>query len=370
MPGNIAGFEWSLNGTAHVIYAVGDNHIHEMVVGQDRIWRDFDVTRAAGGPELESPVITGYGSPDGRTMHIDYTSPVNSKGHIYELTMDQNGTWSNRDLMKQVADAPASDGTVLVGYTWKTGRARQVVYLSADSHIHELAVGVDGTWSHSDLTQLTGAPIIEDTALTAYAWEARGTKEIFYRSADSHVHELMMEVGGPWRHSDLTNLTGVPLVQGPTLAGYAWEMRGTKQAVFVGSDDDIYELVARADDRWWYTDLTELAEAPLASGSALTGFAWETGEAKQVVYVGSDYHVHELVDAGDPRIHTDLTHRLRAPDASDEIIVGYEWSSQFAKHIIFLDKRENPHIHALMLEHGGSWQHRDLTELTGAPELV
>jgi len=32
--------------------------------------------------------------------------------------------------------------------------------------------------------------------------------------------------------------------------------------------------------------------------------------------------------------------------------------------------RENPHIHELMLKHGGSWHHTDLTRLTDAPELV
>jgi hypothetical protein len=370
MPGNIAGFEWSLNGTAHIIYTVGDNHIHEMVANKNKKWRDFDVTRVAGGPELESAVITGYGWSAGHTKHIDYTSTVNGNGHIYELTLDQNGAWNHKDLMKQVSGAPASDGAALIGYTWKSGGTRQIVYLSGDSHIHELAVGVDGMWSHSDLTQLTGAPLIEDIALTAFDWEARGTKEIFFRSQNGHVHELMMEVGGPWRHTDLTYLTGVPLAVGPMLAGYAWEMRGTKQVVFVGSDGDLYELAAGTDNRWRYVDLTEIATAPLPTGSALAGFAWETGEAKQVVYVGSDHHVHQLEDGGGPRIHTDLSQLTGAPEASDEIIVGYEWSSQFARHIIFLDRRENPHIHALMLEHGGSWKHRDLTEVTGAPELV
>jgi hypothetical protein len=272
--------------------------------------------------------------------------------------------------MKQVADVPPSDGTVLIGFAWKTGKSRQVIYLSPDSHIQELSVGVDGRWHHTDLTQLTGAPLIEDVALAAYEWEARGTKEIFFRSADSHVHELRTEVGGPWRHTDLTDLTGVPLAQGPTLAGYAWEMQGTKQVAFIDSDGDIYELAAGTDNRWRYANLTEIATAPLMSGSALTGFAWETGEAKQVVYVGTDHHVHELMDGPDTRIHTDLTQMLGAPEASDEIIVAYELPSRFAKHIIFLDTKENPHIHAFMLEHGGSWRHRDLTSLTGAPELV
>ena len=51
-------------------------------------------------------------------------------------------------------------------------------------------------------------------------------------------------------------------------------------------------------------------------------------------------------------------------------IVAYEWTAQYARQVVFLDTRENPHIHELMLKHGGSWQHTDLTRLTDAPELV
>ncbi|HET8853623.1 MAG TPA: hypothetical protein VFN02_13965, partial [Ktedonobacteraceae bacterium] len=114
-----------------------------------------------------------------------------------------------------------------------------------------------------------------------------------------------------------------------------------------------------------------LTGAPLAEGSALAGYAWETGGSKQVVYVGSDRHISELsYSAGSTWRHSDLTQLVGAPQASDDLVVGYEWTAQFAKQVVYLDTRENPHIHELMLKHGGSWQHMDLTRLTDAPELV
>jgi hypothetical protein len=62
----------------------------------------------------------------------------------------------------------------------------------------------------------------------------------------------------------------------------------------IEDDGDVYELAAGADKQWNSTDLTAVASAPLAAGSTLSGFAWETGRSKQVVYVGRDHHVHEL----------------------------------------------------------------------------
>src|SRR6266516_4815174 len=99
---------------------------------------------------------------------------------------------------------------------------------------------------------------------------------------------------------------------------------------------------------------------------------WIThGGTKESAYMGRDRHVYELMmDTNGTWSHTDLTQHMRAPDANNGVLVGHEWSSQFAKHIVYLDTRENPHIHSLMLLHGNPWQHRDLTDLTGAQSIV
>src|SRR5216683_1936609 len=251
MPSNITAYEWPLNGTTHIAYETGDNHIHEMAAGQDGRWRDDDITRVAGGPELEDAILTGYIWPDG--------------------------------------------------------------------HIHELSTGVTGMWRYTDLTQVTGSPLAEGETLAAYAWETRRSRQVVYSSGDGHIHELMLEVGGTWSHTDLTDFAGAPLADGSSLVGFAWEGGGTKQVIYTGNNGNIYELVAGPDNMWRYADLTSLTSSPLVDGTALAGYAWETGETKLIVYVGSDRHVHELM-----------------MDANGK----------------------------------GKWQHTDLTDLTGAPPLV
>jgi len=373
MPSNIVAYEWPLGGTKQVAFTSGDDHIHEMVSGQERVWSDADVSELASAPALalEMAIMTGFAWPDGRTRQIAYVSPVDGNGHVHELVMREGNTWSYADLMDQLPGAPAADGLAIAGYAWKAHGTKQVVYTGSDSHLHELMVGVIGMWSYTDLMQLTGAPLAEGSTLAGYAWEAGGTKQVIYGSGDGHIHELVVGVGGNWGHTDLMQLTGAPLAEGSALAGYAWEAGGTKQAIYIGSDRHIYELVADRSGTWTYADLMQLTGAPLAAGSALAGYAWETGGTKQVVYVGLNRHVYELTySAGGTWSHTDLTQLTSAPEASNELVLGYEWTAQYAKQVVYMDTRENPHIHELMLKHGSSWQHTDLTKLTGAPELV
>lgn len=370
MASNIAAYEWQLNGTMHVVYEARDNHMHEMVIGQDQAWRDADITRVTGGPELEAAILTGYAWPAGRTQQIAYVSPLSKDGHIHELVMLQGHPWSYADLMVQPIDAPPADGFALQGCALIAGGTKHVVYTGLDDHIHELSTGVIGMWKHTDLTQVTGAPLAEGALLAAYAWQAKSTRQVVYISGDGHLHELTAGATGRWSHIDLTDLTGAPLADGIALAGYAWETRGTKQVVYTGNAGNIYELVAGVDNAWRHTDVMSLTSAPLVASSALAGYAWETGGTKQVVYVGADRHVHEvMMDTRGTWVYTDLTTLIGAPDASNKVIAGHEWSDQFAKHVVYLDMLEAPHIHSLLLAHGSAWQHTDVTDLTGAQSL-
>ncbi len=104
--------------------------------------------------------------------------------------MREGNTWSYADLMDQLTDAPSADGNAIVGYVWKTNGTKQVVYISGIGHVHELVVGTVGMWKHTDLTQQTNAPLVEGDALAAYAWETGGTKQVVYVSEDGHIQEL------------------------------------------------------------------------------------------------------------------------------------------------------------------------------------
>jgi hypothetical protein len=371
MPSNIIAYEWPLNGTAHIAYETGDNHIHEMVLGKKGTWRDNDITRAASSPELENAILAGFSWSDGHTQQIAYTSTMDASGHIYELVMYQDHPWSVEDIMRQAIDAAPADGFALVGYDWKAAGTKHLVYSGRDGHLHELSAGTRGLWKYSDLTQVTGAPLAENSLLAAFAWETGKQRQVVYVSGDGHIHELMSGMDGAWKHMDLTTVTGAPLAGDSALTAYAWEAGGTKQVVYIGDDGDVYELVCGQNAVWTFTDLTALTGAPLAAGSALAASAWETGRAKYVAYVGSNNHIYELqMPLQGTWEHTDLTQLLSAPEASEDDVAAHEWTPEFAKHMVYLDTAENPHIHSLMLKHGRQWQHTDVTGLTGSQSMV
>jgi hypothetical protein len=296
---------------------------------------------------------------------------MDANGHIYELVMYQDHPWSVEDIMLQATDADAADGFTMVGYAWKAAGTKHLVYSGRDGHLHELSTGPRGAWKHSDLTQMVGASPAENSPLAACAWETGKQRLIMYVSEDGHIHELMSGIDGSWKDTDLMAVVEAPLAGDAALAAYAWEAGGTKQVVYVGEDGDVYELVGGQNGKWAFTDLTALTGAPLAKGSALAASAWETGGSKYVTYVGSNNHIYELqMPLQGSWEHADLTQLARAPEASEDVIATHEWTPEFAKHIVYLDTSENPHIHSLMLKHGSPWQHMDVTSLTGAQPIV
>ena len=371
MPTNIVAYEWPLNGTAHITYESDDTYIHEMDVGQDRRWHDHNITFITQSPKLEEAILAGFAWEEGHSQQIALASSMDTNGHIYEFVQDQDYTWHFVDIMKRCIDAAPADGFALVGYAWKGAGTRQLAYTGRDGHLHELSATVNGEWSHSDLTQRTNTPLPENSLLAAYAWEIGKTKHVANTGGDGRIHELMTGLDGTWKHTDLTDATGAPLAGDSSLTASAWKAGKTKQVVYAGVNGDVYELACGQDGIWTYADLSGLTGTPLAAGSALAAYSWETGLAKQVVYVGTNHHIFELQmllnGTWEP---TDLTQLLGLPEASEDVIAAHEWTPEFAKHIVYVDLADPPHMHSLLLKHGGKWHHTDLTGTTGSPTIA
>ena len=373
MPSNIVGYEWPIDGTKHIMYVTGDDHIHTLVEKGKR-WIDTDITQIANAPTipLDVAIMTGYAWPAGPTQQIDYVSPADSAGHIRELVQREGSSWSYEDIMAQLMDAAPADGTALVGYSWQGNGTKHVVYTSADGHIHELSAGTVGQWQYTNITQQAKAPVAEGATLTGFAWESNSTRHVAYISGDGHIHELVAGKDNIWQDTDVTEHTNTPEASEDTpLIGYVWETQGTKNLVYMTDAGSVYALVAGKDGTWKGNDLVEHTQAPKAFGSALAGFVWTTGSTQQIAYISEDRHIQEL-SAGTDGVwsHSDITQATNVPLAADDALIGFEWSSAFAKQIVYIDTAENPHIHELMLQHGSAWKHTDVTSLTGASDLV
>ena len=340
----ISGYAWEAGKAKQVVFTTADGHIHELVVAVGGKWSHADLTAITGAPTAAS-VVNGYAWAAGEAKQVVFTT---ADGHIHELAVAVGGKWSHADLTA-IATAPTA-ASVVNGYAWEAGKAKQVVFTTADGHIHELVVTVGGKWSHADLTAIATAPSAA-SVVNGYAWEAGKAKQVVFKTADGHIRELVVTVGGKWSHADLTAIATAPAAVSE-VNGYAWEAGKAKQVVFTTADGHIHELVATVGGKWSHADLTAIAATP-AAASVIDGYAWEAGKAKQVVFTTADGHIHELVvTVGGKWSHADLTAITAAPAAAS-VVNGYAWEADKAKQVVFTTA--DGHVHELAVVVGGKW---------------
>src|SRR6266446_4092235 len=82
-------------------------------------------------------------------------------------------------LVTDKVEAQASFPICLVGYSWEAGKSKQVVYLTDRDRIHELYVGLGGSWQHANLTNIADAPLAFILG-NGYGWEAGKSKQVVY----------------------------------------------------------------------------------------------------------------------------------------------------------------------------------------------
>ncbi|MFY9838784.1 MAG: hypothetical protein WAK55_20370 [Xanthobacteraceae bacterium] len=333
-------------------------------------WNDLTVAAGAtdfvGGPEIDGYVFAAQG-----TQHVNYGS--NNAGHITELWWDDKG-WHYNDLIA-TTNSPMAIGGTQNGYVFSDQRTQHVVYAGADWHIHELWWDGKG-WHHNDLTNATGGASGLGGArswgfLDGYAFETQGSQHVVYRADDGHIIGLWWE-NGSWSRNDLTLAACVTVTVDSSPTGYAFEAQGTQHVNFRGVDGHIYELWWQ-DGVWNQNDLTVAANAPLALTMAqgasvigISGYIFVAQGTQHVLYLGQDYHIHELWWDSEGWHHNDLTNAAGASSVDDTAQpVGYVFESQGTQHINY--QGPDSHIHELWWDSEG-WHHNDLTVAAGAPD--
>ena len=367
----LCGFDWPAGRSKQVAYLDERDHIQEMFVKEGELWQEHDLTTRANAPKAsdKSP-LAGFSWMAGGTKQIIY---MDRNRHIQELHTGPNIWWKCTDLTA-LMQAPLVDSTALCGFEWTAGQTKQVVYIDHNNHVQEMHVAPEGQWQLTDLTQLTGAPLAEGTHIVGYDWAAGESKQVVYIDSRGHVIELHVGMGGNWQCTDVTNLTGAPLADrgnlGPSFAAFSWETGNSKQIVYQDTNEHIMEMHVTAGGQWQLTDLTMVAQAPLANTiGGIVGYDWSAGRSKQVVYVDANYHVQELyVQENDYWRCADLTAATCAPRVQRGPIAGFAWSAANTKQVVYPGPRDS--IQELYVAVSGQWQAADLTLLTSSLMLI
>ena len=119
------------------------------------------------------------------------------------------------------------------------------------------------------MTELTGAPLADQGSLAGYDWLNGNKKQVVYVDGQGHVIELFVAAGTPWQWVDLTELTGAPLLHQNPLTGYGWVWGATKQVAYVDDQGQVIELWVGLSGHWRCVNLTALMRRGAAKKTAL-----------------------------------------------------------------------------------------------------
>jgi hypothetical protein len=366
--GHLSAYALNFVSGKHVVFVTLDASIRYMSLSPHGAWQDLDLGQLTGAPRI-SPVFTvgGYGWNESTQQIVFGTDD----GHVQEITGGP-AAWFWNDITANAGSPPAVPGYAIQGYGWD-GNSKQVIYGTADGHIHELYY-VSGTqWHHVDLMQMTQAPAaFNGVPIHGYSWNTNGhvSKHVVYGRADGHIHHLQTSPGQPWYHSDLTAKVGAPPASSSfPIYGFVWSEGGYNQVLYGTDDGHLHELNTVGYGDWSHTDLTTSSGAPPASSSfPISGYGGDHG--KYVVYGTDDGHVHELTFiAGLPWVHRDLTVLAGAPVASGNYLIqGYNWKAEGVRQVIY--GSEMRHVHELFSVDNNTWVHIDLTAAAAAPDAM
>jgi hypothetical protein len=181
----LAGYATDFNHQQHVIYIGVDHHVHELFF--DNAWKHNDLTNAALGAPSATVVnaLDGYSTEFNQQQHVNYI--VN--GQIHELWFDSSWHDNNLTMASGAENSPTAAGTTIDGYSTEYNRQQHVNYIGIDNHVHEL--WFDNTWHHNDLSVQSAAPAPEGgTPLVGYPTSYSNQQHVIYIGADSDIHEL------------------------------------------------------------------------------------------------------------------------------------------------------------------------------------
>lgn len=357
---------YTLGGTNAEVVSLDTNQHVRQFAWNGSTWVNQDLTASAGTGTPLAATDSGLSnfSLGSTNAEINY---VGANQHVYQLAWPgPPSNWISQDLTSISGGTNlAAPGTSLFSYSLGSLNA-EVVYLGTDQHVKQLAWN-NGPWVSQDLSAIAGAstPLATPgSALTAYS-VGPSNVQVVYEGTNQHVYQLAWASGSNWVSQDLSNFSGTlaPLAA-PGSALTSYSLGGNNaQVVYLGADQHVYQLVWIPGSTWVSQDLTNFSGtlAPLAApGSALTNYSVGPNN-EQVVYLGTNQHVYQLAWVpGVTWVSQDLTALSGGPPAaSGSSLSTYTLGSTNAE-VIFMGA--NHHIYQLVWN-GSTWISQDLTAL-------
>ena len=143
----LAGYVWERDRSRHVLYRSQEDELVELFSVDGGPWRfNRPAAEAGAGAVLwRGGNPTGYVWKDG-AQHVVYPD---RDGHVVELLFPPDGGgWRQRDLTRTTGAPEVTTGRPF-GYSWPEGKSQHVVFRTRDGMVHEL--WYEGGWDWNRL---------------------------------------------------------------------------------------------------------------------------------------------------------------------------------------------------------------------------
>lgn len=372
-PGVLAN-DTSANGDPRVYYLAENPEQHQPLVqelsGRHISWQSQTVpTNFGSPPSLFSPLAA---TAVGGKPRIYYRAVGDQ---IHELAYD-GANWHDSNVTEK-SGAPPTPAWKLTSISIN-GDPR-LYYFSEDKHIHELA-WVNDTWRHRDLTLDAGAPAATEGSPLSVATITNGDPRVFYVTPEQHIHELAYRsLTRVWSHSDLTAISGAPLITAMPNGRNALTsttVNSLARVYYLGANQHIYELKWNKETgfRWSYSDITDdagLSDLAYAN-SPLAAVTTGNGDIPRVYYIAPDgdgvSHIRELRWSREQKVWNDfdLTRQANGmPVTHDSPLAAI--TIRNLPHVYYL--AANRHVHELAIP-SQKWVDAPVTATAGGPAAV
>jgi len=237
-------------------------------------------------------------------------------------------------------------------------------------HIHELYYN-NAFWADTDLTSLTGGPVVYQQPITAFYTVPNDQLHVYYVSnnnLDFHVHQLYFD-GSSWSDADLTVATGgMAAANSSGMSGFS--IGNAQYVYFCASDFSVHEYSYGANGNWNWVD-TALPSPGLGCNiEGLVAFATHPNNQRHVYYqapafqgYGPPNNIRQLYFNGATWSNENLTAETKGVRALVSPMSGFSIGN--AQYLFFQSTNGHIHEYSYTSANGWSWKDLDLTTKAG-----
>lgn len=345
------------NKTNHVVYRSSNGQLIDIYYMREPGWRSANHAVSNNAPPM-------VGNPSAFVYPVNNSQNIvfrGADGNIYCFVFVRGQGWRVENLTALTgAPSPSADVST---YTYHVFNTRHVMYSSQDGHVHQLYSPPAGDWRHADMTEQYGAPLIEGKP-TTYVNSVDDSQNTVYRGKDGHIYLLHFVRGAGWDNTNITQAVGAP-PSASNPASYTYHVFNTQHVMYRSADGHLHQLYAPPGQGWKHSDMTvEFGIPPMVGKPA--PFVDAVDNSQSVAYRGIDGHIHFVsFIRGEGWKHLNLSATLGTPTGKGNPY-GYTFDLFKTKHIMYSGQDGN--IYQLYLPPGKEWRQSNLSTTTGAPQ--